>query len=287
MSLSDVHNRDTYQERVSQYVFSEFDDIFNYISLEGSTHLSLTSEAKLLLAVLTELPHRLYIPEESVHQLLLVKSYLVHVDDPVPKLYLPLSRPQIQHFIRKFTNTHQSAFPRTSNVNVINDAFENTIPSVILPQYVYQLRRGTESKTISLKFQSIPLILPQANPAKDILYQTGPYCKGTDFVAVKDDVFGSDEQDKRGEYLIAIQVTAINTGIKKKFESTINISPTFTEGKNVLLIMIALNFQDFDGNYGTFTEVTSSPSPTVKARYESWKKKGGARLPAYGRGRGY
>lgn len=73
-----------------------------------------------------------------------------------------------------------------------------------------------------------------------------------------------------GEYLIAIQVTAINTGIKKKFESTINISPTFTEGKNVLLIMIALNFQDFDANYGTFTEVTSSPSPTVKARYENW-----------------
>lgn len=55
---------------MTQFVISEFDDIFKYVTLANPSVLMLQSEAKLLLAVQAKLPYELFgIPEESVKEL--------------------------------------------------------------------------------------------------------------------------------------------------------------------------------------------------------------------------
>lgn len=120
-------------------------------------------EAKLLWAVQAKLPYQIFgITPTCAEELWLVKSHLVSICNEVPELYFPLSDGQIQHFTMQLSNAYYNNVAKTDNINVVNDCFENSIPSVILPRANYQLRlraEETESKTISLDFQSLPLIL--------------------------------------------------------------------------------------------------------------------------------
>lgn len=263
---------------VENCIINELDDVFKYISKTNSAILMLPLEAKLLWAVQAKLPFRLFgITPTSVQELWLVKSFLVSVSSEVPVLYLPFSDKQIEYFSMLLCNTYYSNIEKT--VNVMNDAFENSIPKVLLPAACYTFAQrcakkqikteAVESQTISLAFSGIPLHLSGDELVEGYLYQTSTYCKGVDFVGMKRNVFGSTGQD--GEYLIAFQATAQKTSMTSKFQATINIPEKFTKNKiGVLLIMMSLYFPSFDNNYATFIQVTNSSSPTIQKKYENW-----------------
>lgn len=202
----------------------------------------------------------------------------------MPKLYFPLSNDEIQHFTMRLSNAYYNNVMKTDNINVINDCFEKSLPNVILPKAKYELKRRaretesgespgkTESKSIilELEFQSLPLTIPTTGElAEGILYQTSAYFKGVDFLAIKNNVFGLGEDE--GKYLIAFQVTAQKTAPRKKLESTIRIPQKYRDNKKgVLLILVSFYFPDFEENYLTFNEVTSSRSTTANITFQDW-----------------
>lgn len=261
-----------FMNNVRSSIMAEFEDVYRYITKANSCVLMLQLEAKLLWAVQVQLPYTLFgITSTNFQQLWLVKSYLVYIDDnEVPKLYYSLSNEEIQHFTMQLCNAYYSNVMKTDNINTVNDCFENSIPSLILPKVKYTLRAGSIFRTVELEFKPLPLALPEAGElAEDILYHTSTYFKAVDFIAIKKNVFGPGIDE--GEYLIAFQVMAQKTALTHKLQSTINISEEYTrDKKGVLLILIFLNFTDFENNYQTFKGVTSSRNEAARKRFQNW-----------------
>ena len=70
---------------------------------------------------------------------------------------------------------------------------------VILPIASYKFKqrsdRDIQSQTLTLTFNSMPLVLPSDGAlVENYLYQTPTYFKGVDFMAVKKNVFGGEGQ---------------------------------------------------------------------------------------------
>ncbi len=121
-----------------------------YISKANSTVVMLQMEAKLLWAVQAKLPYPLFgITRECVNELWFVKSYIVSINNEVPELYFPLSEGQIQHITMHMSNAYYNNVTKTDNVNVVNDCFENSIPSVILPNFTYTLKLRANRDTLN------------------------------------------------------------------------------------------------------------------------------------------
>ena len=67
------------------------------------------------------------------------------------------------HFTMQLSNAYYNNVAKMNNINVVNDCFENSVPSVILPKFNYRFRPRSPSNspesTISLDFRSLPQFL--------------------------------------------------------------------------------------------------------------------------------
>lgn len=258
---------------VNKCVEAEFDDVFKYIKDHAHEREVIESEAKLLWAVKAKLPYKLFgISSTCASQLSLVTSFLICIEKDVPEQYFPLSDEHIEFYTKKLLATLGRRL-HTDNVNVINDYFENSIPSVILPKFQCVLRSKTgENRTIELKFNLLPQVLSSqlcSSMDIDTLYQTETYFKAVDYVARKKNVFGAGSADD--EYLIAFQITAQKTNMQTKMVSSIQIPPTLTtDTKGVILILINPFCDNFQTNYDLFDRATNSSSEAVRTRFRNW-----------------
>ena len=263
-----------FDKAVSQVAHNEFFDTLKYIKKKVEGSFMLDMEAKLLLAIWGNIPYHLFgISEMMATQSQLVKSYLVSINTEVPKLYLPFLNEQLEIFATFLMHAHWAATSNltTNNVNVINDFFESSIATVLVPKLKCRMRSRNSDKeeVLELNFSSLPLSFPPSKMmTTDVLYQTSTYHKAIDYVAVKQNIFGETENNT---YLICFSVTAQQTKMREKMTTSVNIQQMLTERKKgVILFFINPNHPDFEENFKLFEQATNSTSATVKKKFSSW-----------------
>ena len=83
-----------------------------------------------------------------------------------------ISHYQIQFYTKRLLNVQSTKF-QTDNVNTMNDYFENSIPSIILPKFKAVLRaKNSEVKdvTVEFGFNLLPGLLTSLSvPSDDVM----------------------------------------------------------------------------------------------------------------------
>ena len=269
---------------VQKYKDEQFNAVIHCMNQYGNA-ISWYNEIKILVATIHSLSlTSVQLKEESAKKLMLVKSYLIYVDEIeqsgqkmlCAQSCFDLTESDMENFVNLLWSFSKN-YMRTDNNSVVGEYFETCMPRHVfknnLSFTVQRLNTSEDSpKTLTLKLPTIGVPFIEDKPIiEEVLYHTSNEYASCDYLFKKKNPF-MDRSETDSIYLVAIEVSIQTSNRSQKITSKIlSINPDITTGMTgVIWIMINPLWKDFAENFETAQTATSARSENARTRFSTF-----------------
>lgn len=270
----------TEPDKVDIFKQTEFNALINYMANNGRV-IRWQQEVKLLMAAIKQLPvESVGISAKQASGLCLMQSYLLYLENGVPKCYFELTDDDVALFVTPMWS-YCSQYIKCDNNSMVGIFFETQ-----LPRYVFQggllvdIKQlhpdenvSAEKLSINLNLGSIALPMKygiEAALRPGTLYHTSDSYVAADYLYVTESSLLGNEEIKKS--LIAIEASIQKRSLNDKISNKItSLVPDLTQGKDrVIWIFLDPFAASFDEHYDYAREATTSRNATATDHYKKY-----------------